>query len=185
MTTSFRTLLVSSFVFATSLCAGCGLEPMATDADEADGAAMALGTRSQSLVSTTGITVTATYQEVVTGTPTYGDPATSPMLRVHVEVSDAALRAAYPSFDGLERVFVRVPKVKSGVVTWESQPLRYSGQSRRGYYGEIVIDLHDSDSIWGVDWPTLSRHGIAIGLDTNLGVIWAQEDGHNFAVTRR
>ena len=180
MTTSFRALLVSSFVFAASLCAGCGLEPTATEADEA-----ALGSRSQGLVSTAGITVAATYQEVVTGTPTYGDPATSPMLRAHVEVSDAALRAAYPSFDGLERVFVRVPKVKSGVVTWESQPLRYSGQSRRGYYGEIVIDLHDSDSIWGVDWPTLSRHGIAIGLDTNLGVIWAQEDGHNFAVTRR
>lgn len=139
----------------------------------------------QSLISTAGITASATYQEVVTGTPTYGFPATSPVLTVHVEVDDAALRKSFPGFDGLERAFVRVPKLSSGRVVWESVDLRYSGQTRRGYFAEIPIDLHDSGSIWGVDWPTLQANGVAIGLNTNLGIVWAQEEGRNLAVSRK
>lgn len=188
MKTSFRSLVTSSLVpslsvLAFALLAGCGLAPEA--AEEAGDERSAVASRQQGLVSTSGIRVSATYQEVVTGTPTYGDPATSPMLRVQVEVDDTALRTAYPRFDGMERVFVRVPKLQSGALIWESVALRYSGQTRRGYYGEIVIDLHDSASIWNVDWPTLSRYGVAVGLDTNLGVIWAQNEGKNHAVTRK
>lgn len=160
---------------------GCG------EAGALDGAAdpEEVGAVTQSLVSTTGITALATYQEVVTGTPTYGSPATSPVLTVHVEVDDAALRKGYPAFDGLERALVRVPKLSAGRVVWESVGLRYSGQTRRGYFAEIPIDLHDSGSIWGVDWATLQAHGVAIGIETNLGTIWAQDEGKNLAVVRR
>lgn len=181
MQTSLSSPLISSLALALTLLVGCGLDGNVPDpADEGESA---VATRSEALVSPDGIRVSATYQEVVTGTPTYGDPATSPMLRVHVEVDDAAVRAGNPGFDGLEQVFVRVPKLQAGSLVWESVTLSYSGQTRRGYYGEIKIDLHDSPSIWNIDWPTLSRHGVAIGLQTNLGVIWAQSEGHNFAVT--
>ena len=177
----------SALLFALSLslplafAAGCGdVESPASldDSQYVEG-------MTQSLVSTAGITAQATYQEVVTGTPTYGYPATSPVLTVHVEVDDAALRKSFPGFDGLERAFVRVPKLSSGRVVWESVDLRYSGQTRRGYFAEIPIDLHDSGSIWGVDWPTLQANGVAIGLMTNLGIVWAQEEGRNLAVSRK
>ena len=107
------------------------------------------------------------------------------MLSVHVEVSDAALRTAFPSFDGLERVFVMIPKLSSGRVVWEGVSLRYSGETRRGYYGDLKIDLHDSGSIWGIDLATLQANGVAVGLETNVGVIWAQPEGKNHPVTRK
>lgn len=186
MKTLFRSLArTSAVLLALSLpiglttgCGDAGSPAASEDPQYVEGMA-------QSLVSTAGITAQATYQEVVTGTPTYGFPATSPVLTVHVEVDDAALRKSFPGFDGLERAFVRVPKLAAGRVIWESVDLRYSGQTRRGYFAEIPIDLHDSGSIWGVDWPTLSANGVAIGLTTNLGIIWAQEEGRNLAVSRR
>lgn len=186
MKTSLRMLLASSLALSFTLLAGCGPEAdLSSSEDALDRSPASLASRSQGLVSTTGIRVSATYQEVITGTPTYGDPATSPQLRVHVEVDDAALRSVYPSFDGLERVAVRVPKLRGGSLVWDTIALSYSGQTRRGYYGDIPIDLHDSPAIWGVDFPTLSRLGVALFLDTNLGVIWAQNEGQNYAVTRK
>lgn len=186
MKTPFRSLArASALLIALSLplglAAGCG---DAASADVLEDPQYVEG-MTQSLVSSAGITAQATYQEVVTGTPTYGSPATSPVLTVHVEVDDAALRKSFPGFDGLESAFVRVPKLVMGRVVWESVALRYSGQTRRGYFAEIPVDLHDSGSIWGVDWPTLSGNGVAIGLATNLGMIWAQEEGRNLAVSRR
>jgi hypothetical protein len=187
MKTSIRSALAPVVSLALSaalplgLAAGCGDAGTLAASEDAD----YVGSMTQSLVSTTGITARATYQEVVTGTPTYGFPATSPVLTVSVEVDDAALRKSFPSFDGLERAFVRVPKLQAGRLVWESVDLRYSGQTRRGYFAEIPIDLHDSGSIWSVDWATLQANGVALGLTTNLGVIWAQEEGRNLAVVRR
>ena len=182
MKTSIASTLVRSvsalaLALALALASGCG--------GAADSDAGAIGTLGQGLVSTSGITATATYAEVVTGTPTYGSPATSPVLTVHVEVDDAALRKGFAGFDGLERAFALVPKLAAGRLVWESVSLRYSGETRRGYYADLKIDLHDSGSIWGVDWETLRAQGVAIGLTTNVGVIWAQAEGKNLAVGRR
>lgn len=184
-----KTSFLSALILSLSLsvlgfgASGCGISVGvdASDSDSTDN----VTTLSQQLISLTGITVQATYQEVITGTPTYGFPATSPMLSVHVEVSDAALRTAFPSFDGLERAFVMIPKLSSGRLVWEGVSLRYSGETRRGYYGDIKIDLHDSGSIWGVDLATLQANGVAVGLETNVGVVWAQPEGKNHPVTRK
>lgn len=181
-TTYARALLTAAFALFTALVPAC--DPAASEDSAADSQADSVRAMQQSLVTATGVRVQATYRELITGTPTYGDPATSPVLLVHVEVDDAALRALYPSFDGMERVFVRVPKSSPRGLTWENVPLRYSGQRRTGYYGTIVIDLHDSGSIWNVDFATLSANGVAIGLESNLGVIWAQEEGKNHPVLR-
>lgn len=182
MTTFVRSLLTAAFALSTVLLNAC--DPPASE-DPADLIeAASVGSLQQNLVATSGIRVQATYREVITGTPTYGHPATSPVLSVHVEVDDAALRRLYPGFDGMERVFVRVPKLSSGRISWETVALRYSGQRRTGYYADVIIDLHDSGSIWNVDWSTLSANGVAVGLDTNLGVIWAQDEGKNHPVIR-
>lgn len=184
MTTLPRLALALPFVCSLSLAIGCGLPPD-SDVADSDGAGADIATRTQAVVTGEGITVQATYQEVITGTPTYGDPATTPMLRVHVEVDDTTIRRSHPGFDGFERAFVRVPKLSGGRLGWDSVTLRYSGQTRRGYYADIPIDLHDSDNIWNVDWATLAKHGVAVGLDTNVGVVWAQDTDHNFPVTRK
>lgn len=183
MKTYTRMLLTAAFALVSTLLQAC--DPMASEdpSDELEGATVR--SLQQNLVATSGLSVQATYREVITGTPTYGSPATSPMLAVHVSVDDAALRRQYPGFDGMERVFVRVPKLVSGGLTWETVSLRYAGQSRTGYYGEIVIDLHESGPIWNVDWATLSANGVAIGIDTNVGVFWAQDEGKNHPVVRR
>lgn len=188
MKTSIGSTLVRS-VSALALALGLTLASGCGGAYSDGGGIGEVGTLGQGLVSTSGITATATYAEVVTGTPTYGSPATSPVLTVHVEVDDAALRKGFPGFDGLERAFALVPKLAAGRLVWESVSLRYSGETRRGYYADIKIDLHDSGPIWctgwGVDWETLRAQGVAIGLETNLGVIWAQAEGKNLAVGRR
>jgi hypothetical protein len=64
---------------------------------------------SEGLTAVSGVTAYATYQEVVTGTPTYGFPATSPVLTIRVEVDDAALKKQFPGFDGMESAFALVP----------------------------------------------------------------------------
>ena len=119
MKTSFLSALILSLslsVLGVGAC-GCG-SSVGVDASDSYSTDHVTAL-SQQLISLTGITVQATYQEVITGTPTYGFPATSPMLSVHVEVSDAALRTAFPSFDGLERAFVMIPKLSSGRLVWE------------------------------------------------------------------
>lgn len=181
MTTFTRLLMTAAFALSTALLHAC--DPALSE-ELAGSDAEYVRAMQQNLVASSGIRVQATYREVVTGTPTYGYPATSPVLTVHVEVDDAALRRLCPGFDGMERVFVRVPKSSPSGLTWENVSLRYSGQTRTGYYGDIVIDLHDSGSIWKVDFATLSANGVAVGLDTNLGVIWAQDEGKNHPVVR-
>ncbi len=77
-----------------------------------------------------GVSVSATYRDVVVGTPTYGNDATAPVLTVRVEVDDAAIRAQVPGFDGREQVFVRGPKLKSGGTVWESHALASAAAPR-------------------------------------------------------
>jgi len=160
---------------------GCAVGPVAgADEDEIERIAEA----EDELTATQGIAVQATYREVVTGTPTYGNPATSPVLTVRITVDDAALQAQFPSFNGTESAFVMVPLLKNGSLVWESRRLTWSGTTTTGYYGQIRLDVHESGSIWGVDWATLSANGVAVGLDANVGTIWAQASGQNWTVVK-
>jgi hypothetical protein len=165
-------------VFALSTACG-GASSVEVDSPER------LGQSSGELTVSSGVTVSASYSYVVVGTPTYGNDATAPVLTVRVEVDDAALRAQVPGFDGMEQAFVQVPKRKNGVVVWESHTLTWKASRMGGYYAQIRYDIHESGSIWGVDGPTLEQNGVAVGLNTNVGTLWAQQPGQNFPVTRK
>ncbi|HSO00206.1 MAG TPA: hypothetical protein VLS89_18065 [Candidatus Nanopelagicales bacterium] len=161
--------------------------PLAGCAVDADGGLEDLDVVEEAdfgLTASQGISVQASYREVITGTPTYGYPATSPVLTVRITVDDAALKGQFPSFDGMESAFVMVPFQKNGSVVWESRRLTWTGTTLAGYHGQTRLDVHESGSIWGVDWATLSANGVAVGLDANVGTIWAQGPGQNWQVVK-
>jgi hypothetical protein len=175
-----RFLLSAVLASVFALSTACGGTPEA----EVEAPA-SLGQSAAELTVSSGVIVSATYSYVVVGTPTYGNDATAPVLTVRVEVDDAAIRAQVPGFDGFEQVFVQVPKLQGGSVVWESHALTWKASRMGGYYAQIRYDIHESGSIWGVHGPTLEQHGVAVGLNTNVGTLWAQQPGQNFPVTRK
>ena len=128
-----------------------------------------------------GVTVDARYSHAFVGTPTYGSQQT-PFLRVVVTVDDAAVRRAHPGFNGFEAPFARVPRASAGRVVWETVPLRYAGTSSAGYYGQERRDRYELATPRAIDLATVQRLGVAVGLETNVGTLWAQDLGQNFPV---
>lgn len=139
------------------------------------------------LVSTLepGIQAAATWRRAYVGTPTYGYEPTAPFVTFEVVVEDAALRTTHPAFDGYESAFVLLPRAEGGQVRWERLPLPYRSSSDVGYYSMHRVDTHG----WGpvrfseADFTALATHGFAVGLETNVGVIWAQKPGDDFRLS--
>ncbi|HEU4407011.1 MAG TPA: hypothetical protein VFS43_17210 [Polyangiaceae bacterium] len=172
----------SNFALFAALFAALAAAPACAPRDD-DGASASTtdaATEGQSLGA--GVVVKASYAIVVTGTPTYGNDATEPVLNVEIEVDDAEVRRQHPGFDGYESAFVLVPN-RDGA--WQPSPLAWKGSAGRGYYAQIRVDLHESQPIFGVDVPTLEALGVAVGLTTNVGTLWAQAPGQNHPVTKR
>lgn len=112
--------------------------------------------------------------------PTYGTQfRDQSSLGVRVKVDDARLRQQFDGFDGLERPFALVPKEENGAVTWERHPLTYRGPGREGFYGERKVDQYELDALQNVDRRALEQYGVAVGLETNVGTLWAQDPGDN------
>jgi hypothetical protein len=133
------------------------------------------------------IEVDATYRMVVIGTPTYGFDATEPFLTIQVIVDDAALLREQPGFDGYERAFALVPRAGEGGGGWERIEIPFAHRQVRGYMSSVRwVDVHRAVSLRlsDADLSLLLSEGVAIGLETNVGTIWAQDAGENFAVTR-
>jgi hypothetical protein len=59
-------------------------------------------------------------------------------------------------------------------------PLTYQHTARAGYYGQIAVDVYSLGPARVADLDTLERLGVAVGLDTNVGTLWAQDPGANF-----
>jgi hypothetical protein len=129
-----------------------------------------------------GISVQTELSRLVTGTPTIGNHAEVDVLQVEVKVNDARLRQQLSSFDGFERVFALVPmRVESGEVKWNRIDLGKFHQERTGFFMQEFLDVHSSHQpLRGIDAEAIREHGIAIGLDTNVGTVWAQSPGENF-----
>lgn len=167
--------LFAAFALFTAACA---------DAPLADDEAAALAPVPEKARVADAVTVDARWRSVSAGTATYGhDPRTS-LLRIEVRVDDAAIRARHPGFDGLESAFVLLPRRTDTGLVWESHAVPYASQSRAGYYGQIVIDVHRTGWVDGLDVDAAIEHGVAVGLDTNIGPVWAQGPGENFPVVR-
>jgi hypothetical protein len=130
----------------------------------------------------TGIEVKARVREGVVGTPTIGSPATAPFLSIEVTVDDRQVRTQHRGFDGFERAFALVPRQSDGGTKWTRVELAYRGTSQRGYIALYPVDLYEASSLrlTDSDRALVSSLGIAVGLDTNVGTVWAQNYGDNF-----
>lgn len=138
------------------------------------------------LIAATGsIAVTASYFYAFPPgvTPTYGTEQ-KPYMTVEIRVDDSALRRAYPGFNGLEKAFLRVPRRADGRLVWETVAVPWKGTGRAGYQGQIVTDIHEVRAV-EIDAEAVTSHGIAVGLTTNVGTVWAQQPGQNFRVAKR
>jgi hypothetical protein len=174
-----RNLLLAASIVSLTTLVGC-----AAPADDATGSTQEDITSAKE----PGVEVDAVYRYVVTGTPTYGYDATEPFLWIDIVVDDAAIRRQHPGFDGYERPFVLLPrKDASGAITWERRELAYRGQSQRGYMALRPVDLYGlaSTKLSSGDLQAVLAEGVAVGLDSNVGTIWAQDAGKNFVPTKR
>lgn len=176
--------ILAATLFAATGCIGAADDDL--DTIDTSDTSESIQEATSELVATSGVKVSATYRYVVTGTPTYGYDATEPVLTVKVEVTDAQIRQAFPAFDGMESAFALIPKPQAGgAVAWETIPLAFKGTSLQGYYGQTKVDLHESAPTFGVNVAALEQYGVAVGLTTNVGTIWAQNPGSNWSVTKQ
>jgi hypothetical protein len=131
--------------------------------------------------------VEATYRRVLTDVPTYGYYPTEPRVSIAVETEDAAMAREHPGFDGYERAFVLLPRQTGRGVLWERLDLRYTGPGRHGYFGERRFDTYAVDAVrlTDEDLSLVLEHGVAVGFDTNVGTVWAQEPGENYPVREK
>ncbi|MBX3231786.1 MAG: hypothetical protein KIT84_44355 [Labilithrix sp.] len=161
-----KTTLLAASLSLLSLvaCAPADTEDAATseDAFAADGPALR---------------VDATWRRVVTGTPTYGYDATTPMVAIGVRVNDAAVRRTHPDFDGFERAVAYVPRA-DGTTERRELPFRYT--TWQGYIQLYPVDVHEAAAFFvsEADLAVIRRDGITVTLETNAGVV----GGDNVAV---
>ena len=88
---------------------------------------------------------------------------------------------------GLERPFVLVPRASgSDGVRWDRIALAFTGPIPQGCYLERRVDGYATTPALRLteeDLDLVKRHGVAVGLDTNQGTIWAEGPGNNITVT--
>lgn len=132
-----------------------------------------------SVVSGINVQQAQTYSYFV-GTPTYGSEPV-PAMHLRVAVNDAAVKEAH-GYDGFERPFAMIPREVNGQLTWERHALEFSGHGRAGYFGQLQTDEYQLPRGVRIDPKTVKALGIAIGLETNTGTVWAQRPGENHAV---
>ncbi len=85
-----------------------------------------------------------------------------------------------------EVVSAKEPAIEvAGNLRWERLELARHDETRRGYFAERRIDVYELSRIRlsTGDLEAVRTLGIAVGLDTNRGTIWAQEPGSNVVVT--
>lgn len=164
-----KPLLLAALLSLSSLV-GCA----APDVDEAASSEAALASDGPAL------RVDASWRRVVTGTPTYGFDATTPIVSLSARVNDASVRKAHAGFDGYERVVAYVPKADGSSQRTE---LRFRYTTQEGYMQLYPVDIHEADSFFvsEADLAVIRRDGITVSLETNTGVV----GGDNVAVVAK
>ncbi|MEW5740834.1 MAG: hypothetical protein AB1938_18085 [Myxococcota bacterium] len=103
---------------------------------------------------------------------------------VTLKVSDNLIREQLRGFDGMEHAFAMLPVEKKGQLTWKKVDLAFHGSGIAGYYNRTFVDFHDKQ-VKNVDVKAVEKYGVAFGVETNEGVIWAQSPGNNTRATVR
>ena len=78
----------------------------------------------------------------------------------------------------MEHAFSLLPSEKAGTVSWKRVEPGFEGSCIAGYYNRTFVDLHDAQAK-NVSAAAIQKYGVAFGVETNEGVIWAQEPGRN------
>lgn len=100
-------------------------------------------------------------------------------VKIDVTVDDAKVRQQLDGFDGMERPFALVPfQHDGGPVEWKRFNLSYEGSA---FDGREVQDEYSTFNLSEQDCVA-SQYGVAVGLETNEGVVWAQDFGQNTRV---
>lgn len=100
------------------------------------------------------------------------------VAEVQLKVSDNLIREKLRGFDGMEHAFAMLPVEKKGQLTWKKVDLGFNGSGVAAYYNRTFVDLHGG-TLKNVDAKAIAKHGVAFGVETNQGVIWAQGPGDN------
>lgn len=103
---------------------------------------------------------------------------------VELKVSDSLVREQVRGFDGLEHAFAMLPSERRGQVRWKKVDLGFEGSGIAGYYNRTFVDLHGG-TVKNVDAKAIAKYGVAFGIETNEGVVWAQNPGDNTRATIR
>jgi hypothetical protein len=103
---------------------------------------------------------------------------------VQLKVSDALVREQLHGFDGMERAFAMLPSERNGKLSWKKVSLDFAGSGIVGYYNRTFCDNHDKQ-LASVDAKAIAKYGVAFGMETNEGVVWAQDSGKNTKATIR
>jgi hypothetical protein len=102
--------------------------------------------------------------------------APKPEFVMAVGIRDQEIRKAAPGFDGYEKAFALVPRYYAGDIMWEKMPLKYAGTSG-------IVEQRDYHSLWldpaKVDLNAIRNHGVAFGVETNVGTFWGQGYAQN------
>jgi len=177
--------MVRSFSFVIVAIAGA-LAGCVTPVDAAEDVENIASAQTSALEP--AVTIDAEWFRAVTRTPTYGDDGMSPFLTINVTVEDDLLRRSRPTFDGFERPFALIPRADGDAVRWERLDLPFRATGLRGYIALRPYDAYETARavpLSEADLAVISREGIAVGLDTNVGTIWAQNFRENTSVTKR
>lgn len=111
------------------------------------------------------------------GTPTYGSQPVH-ALDLRVSVNDAEVQKQH-GYDGFERPFAMIPRKVDGNIVWEKHALEFAGHGRAGYFGDQRTDEYVLPRGLKIDAATVKSLGVAVGMDTNAGQVWAQRPGDN------
>lgn len=179
-----RRYLFPALLFALSAASGC-----ATPADEAD-----VSSSDEELATAVpprpfnGIEVVANYSLTFPDyPPTLGSQQTIPVVDIEIVVDDAAVANVVADFDGYERAFALVPRMRDGQTRFERVELPFEGRRVRGFIALRWVDIHGVSSLRldSADRAGLLEKGIAVGLETNRGTVWAQLPDRTHPVTRK
>ena len=102
-------------------------------------------------------------------------------MDINVAVDDAKVRSQLDGFDGMERPFALVPyQHGDGPVEWRKVDLGFEATDFDPK-SHAVKDEYTAQSIDMTD-NVADKYGIAVGMETNEGTVWAQDYGQTFKV---